>query len=613
MSEGAGDAKEEENSVTEDLSTPTKESPAPSTSNLDQFGEFGRAFRELNPPPKDAEGVEDAAHLAALAAVQHAHRAGQTDGGEQKAAANAAMILLNHEFGGRMPRFFVFHLPVEPAVSLKFLACVLHNGDFVVGQQSASKAGAKQSAALALVHRLGLDAKLDAKLGSLKRQHDEAGDIQDITSEMTATFRVSDPSPQKAETLPYLEREGLSGMTKYFLTITPKNPVGLLNETLAKLSKAAATFEITQPTKGDFVATCFACDYEAVEGVACANKKAAKTSAARVMLDRMVVAGVIPVPAAVRLPAALPSPTEFREFVRNACYCALYAAIEHNGAAAVADTRMVGCVLVDSVKREATLVSWACGSYAGPTIFVTDHVLRDCDAAVLCKRGLQKFFYRELMIHASNPQASIFYAKSAESNVLTLRPSISLHFFLNYAPKVRTDVETQLLDTKEGRELKRFNKRARVPWSMSTVDKIMKWNFLGVQGAVLSAFVEPVYLTSFVLQGPINRAATEAAFWGRTPPMYPLKPGFSIHTPTIDSVESDLPQFDLGVPIYETPSSLSRSAFFRDLSGVHFAMGETTELAEYVDYKRNSRNYNEMYRLLKETLAVRQFGIWVQK
>ncbi|NWV44218.1 DSRAD deaminase, partial [Grantiella picta] len=186
----------------------------------------------------------------------------------------------------------------------------------------------------------------------------------------------------------------------------------------------------------------------------------------------------------------------------------------------------------------------------GEELSLKGETVNDCHAEIISRRGFVRFLYSELMKYdPSNPSSaeeSIF--EQAGGKKLKIKSSITFHLYVSTAPcgdgalfdkscsdqanemgqpqhqplfenpkqgKLRTKVEngegtipvesSDIVPTWDGIQ---HGERLR---TMSCSDKILRWNILGLQGALLSHFLEPVYLRSVTLgylysQGHLTRA-----------------------------------------------------------------------------------------------------------
>uniref|UniRef100_A0A3B5LXE8 Adenosine deaminase RNA specific n=1 Tax=Xiphophorus couchianus TaxID=32473 RepID=A0A3B5LXE8_9TELE len=181
-----------------------------------------------------------------------------------------------------------------------------------------------------------------------------------------------------------------------------------------------------------------------------------------------------------------------------------------------------------------TVVSLGTGNRCvkGEELSLKGETVNDCHAEIISRRGFIRFLYSELLKHYDGADDSIF--EPAEENKLKIKPDITFHLYISTAPcgdgalfdkscseagdeteghkplfenakqgKLRTKVEngegtipvesSAIVPTWDGIQ---HGERLR---TMSCSDKILRWNVLGLQGALLSHFLHPIYLKSITL------------------------------------------------------------------------------------------------------------------
>ena len=198
-------------------------------------------------------------------------------------------------------------------------------------------------------------------------------------------------------------------------------------------------------------------------------------------------------------------------------------------------TILAGFVLEDS-PRPRQVVALATGTkcVGGLDFDVAqprdDTLVCDSHAEVLARRALLRWLLDQASLSVGMPSRSVF-ERPPSGGRLRLRDGVRLHMYVSQAPcgdaTITRDggstgahpVEWERYGRHDGTTpgiLRTKPGKGAAAHSLSCSDKLAIWNVVGLQGALLSHLVEPIFLSSIAVGDGFCRHAMERALWHRT-------------------------------------------------------------------------------------------------
>ncbi|XP_063180520.1 double-stranded RNA-specific editase B2 [Chroicocephalus ridibundus] len=453
-----------------------------------------------------------------------------------------------------------------------------------------------------------------------------------------------------------------------------KNPVVLLNELRSGLRYVCLSETVEKQHIKSFVMA-VRVDGRTFEGSG-RSKKLAKGQAAQAALQALFN---------IRLPSHIPSrskchhlPQDFADSIYQMVAQKFQELTDNFTSMHARHKTLASIVMTNGLDiRQAQVIVLSSGTKCINGEYINDQGLavNDCHAEIVARRAFVHFLYSQLELHLSKRredwERSIFVR--LKEGGYRLRENILFHLYVSTSPcgdarlnspyEITTDLNSSKhivrkyrghlrtkIESGEGTIPVRCHNAAQT-WdgvllgeqliTMSCTDKIARWNILGLQGALLSSFIEPMYLHSIIVgslchTGHLSRVMSHRIEdIGQLPASYrrnqlllsgvshadarqPGKsPGFSVNW-IVGNTDLEVINATTGKRTCGSPSRLCKHMFFARWAKLHGKL--STRIAShgdmpsvYSEAKLVAQTYQSVKQQLFKAFQKAGLGTWVKK